>query len=325
VNFTPLSASPETLSNFFYKGKNTMHLCKECEKLIYMASFGFTKVPRDKRFLFVYIPQKVQDMLRINRNLRERRWITKDLLMESLVEVAKSIESSKADWALKNIYVVEVQVVGDAKSNIHTFSLSPELAKAMREKIEDYPKGLNPIFDLFLQYIYHRRSLYQMLYRIVSGYLYADSYKDIDTSTPEGRLIDFGRKGLYASFLYLINFQEVLNMERDVSKEVNWAFVEGKKLANAYRESLGGERASKKVETLSYRLLEAVRRKDADHFSQNLIRAYLEVEKPIPPVFLNALKEGGLERIAYAFLIGLNGKEGNLEPEGEAQEGLGQE
>jgi len=49
------------------------------------------------------------------------------------------------------------------------------------------------------------------------------------------------------------------------------------------------------------------------------------VEKPIPPVFLSAIKEEGLERIAYAFLIGLNGKEGIGEPNTETEDSLGEE
>ncbi|MEZ0361405.1 MAG: hypothetical protein ABWK04_05865 [Hydrogenobacter sp.] len=38
------------------------------------------------------------------------------------------------------------------------------------------------------------------------------------------------------------------------------------------------------------------------------MRAYKEIDRPVPETFLDALGEG-LERIAYAFLIGVNSKE----------------
>lgn len=323
VNFTPLSASPETLPNFFYNCRNTMYLCKECEILLYFACFGFTRV--NNRYLFVYMPDDIEKMLSVNRLVEERKWLSWDIVKESLVEVAKVVEGYKAEWTLKNIYVVEVQPAGEAKSNIHTFSLRPELAKALKERIEKYPPSLEPFFDLFLNYVYQGKSLYEMLYRILAGYFFRDRYKNINISTYEGRLVSFGSKGLWCNLLYLIKFQEVLNMQTNKDKEINWAFFEGRKLAEAYSISMGENRAKKKIETLSYRLLEAIRRKDIDHFSQNIIRAYLEVEKPVPQVFVNALKEGGLERIAYAFLIGLNGKEARGGPEEEIEPSLGKE
>ncbi len=323
VNFTPLSASPDNLPNFFYNGRNTMYLCKECEILFYFACFGFTRT--GGRYLFVYIPENIERMFSVNNALEKRRWISSDIIRESLVEVAKAVEEQRAEWTLKNIYVVEVQPVGDAKSNIHTFSLRPELAKALKDRIDKYPRSLEPLFDIFLSYAYQGKSLYEMLYRILSGYFFKDRYKNINTGTDEGRLVSFGSKGLWVSLLFFIKFQEVLNMQANKDREIKRAFFEGKKLAEAYTGSMGEDRAKKKIETLSYRLLEAVRRKDMDHFSQNVIRAYLEVEKPVPQVFLNALREGGLERIAYAFLIGLNGEEAKVGAEAEAEPSLGEE
>ena len=93
-----------------------------------------------------------------------------------------------------------------------------------------------------------------------------------------------------------------------VSKQINWAYSEGLALKEIYEQSMGKEKASRKVEGISYRLLDAVRRRDTDAFQQNLIRAYLEAEREIPYIFVEALKDGNFNRIAYAFLIGLNGK-----------------
>jgi CRISPR-associated protein Cas5t len=81
------------------------------------------------------------------------------------------------------------------------------------------------------------------------------------------------------------------------------AFNEGKKLKSHYIRSEGNQ---KKIEELTYKLLEAIRRKDQGYFSQNLIKAYLRVEKEIPYFFVEVLNDKNFSMIAYAFLMGLN-------------------
>jgi len=87
---------------------------------------------------------------------------------------------------------------------------------------------------------------------------------------------------------------------------INKAFRAGRELKKLYSEN---ERTQKKLEPLTYRLLEAVRRKDKEYFIHNLIRAYLEVEKEIPYFFKEALDDKNFSMIAYAFIIGLNSEE----------------
>lgn len=90
-----------------------------------------------------------------------------------------------------------------------------------------------------------------------------------------------------------------------IKKQIDWAFAEGKRVSETLKK-LYPDRFEKKIETASYRLLEAIRRRDTDAFAQNLIRLYLDVKKTIPKLFADALKEEHFNRIAYAFLIGLN-------------------
>ena len=93
-----------------------------------------------------------------------------------------------------------------------------------------------------------------------------------------------------------------------VEKQINWAYAEGLKIKESLEKRYGKERAERKREGISYRILDAIRRRDIDAFQQNLIRAYLEVEEEIPYIFVEALKDENFNRIAYAFLVGLNGK-----------------
>ncbi|MDQ7083115.1 MAG: type I-B CRISPR-associated protein Cas8b1/Cst1 [Aquificota bacterium] len=190
-----------------------------------------------------------------------------------------------------------------------------------------YPKTLNPVFSRFLEYLYSGRNLYGLLLEILYGYFHGEGLR----RSGRGRVSEALRVGMYlaggylpSSLLFLSKFQEVVEMKekKDVEKQVNWAYLEGLKLKESlYREL--GERAKDRIRSISYSILEAIRRRDTDAFQQNLIRAYLSVEKEIPYIFVEALKDGSFNRVAYAFLIGLNGQGREEEDGGETQEALG--
>ncbi len=313
TNFTPLTASPDTVENFFWEGRSNMYLCPECEIFLYFSAFGFHKTPMGT-YLFVYMPD-LENTKRINDLLRTETGL-KSFMDKTIVEASKIIEGRKAEWILRNIYIVEIEKVKDAQSNIYTLSMSQRLAKAIKENIGNYPKhkGFGDLFSIFLAYIYSGRSLYEFIYKILSGFFYRERYKKL-TKRRDIQLVKMGmnfKNYLPYSLTYFIKFQEVLDMEdkERISKQINWAYREGLTLKEIYEKSknIGKEKAKRKIEGISYRLLDAIRRRDTDAFQQNLIRAYLEVEREIPYIFVEALKDGSFNRIAYAFLIGLNGK-----------------
>ncbi len=309
TNFTPLAASLETVENFFWEGRSNMYLCPECEIFLYFSAFGFHRTPTGT-YLFVYLPdlestKRMNDILKVETNLRS-------FMNRTIFEASKILEGRKADWILRNIYIVEIEKVGDAQANVYTMSITLRLANAIKGNIESYPEVFKDLFEIFLDYIYSGRSLYEFIYKILSGFFYKQRYKKLKGR--DAKLISRGMKfkdSLPNSLIYFIKFQEVLNMEdrEKVNKQINWAYREGLALRDTYYKQMkDNKKASRKIEGISYRLLEAVRRRDTDVFQQNLIRAYLEAEKEIPYVFVEALKNGSFNRIAYAFLIGLNGK-----------------
>ncbi|SNZ16151.1 type I-B CRISPR-associated protein Cas8b1/Cst1 [Hydrogenobacter hydrogenophilus] len=307
TNFTPLAASPNTVENFFWNGKSNMYMCPECEIFMYFSAFAFQRTLRGT-YMFVYTPD-LRETFSLNDILAKEGSV--GIISKTILEVAKTVQQRKSEWVLRNIYIVEIEKVGDAQANIHTLSLSPRLASALKDLIKDYPKYMEGLFDLFIEYVYSGRSLYEFLWSVMSGFFFKNRYKNL-----QGRKSLLVKKGtsfkdyLPYGLLYFVKFQEVLNMEdKDkVNKQVNWAYAEGKSLWEAYTLGMGEERAKKKVEVLSYRILDAIRRKDIDAFQQNIIRAYLEVEKEIPYVFVEALRDRSFNRVAYAFLIGLNSK-----------------
>jgi CRISPR-associated protein Cas5 subtype I-B len=308
TNFTPLFASIEERRNLFW---DLIPICKECEFLLYFASAGFYKSAG--KYLFVYVPDDLLETYRMNMVLSTKKEIEQEKLgrVWSVVRYVLDLEKQKSSWVLQNIYFVEIEKVGNNPANIYSFHISPNLAKAIRELIDNYPKNLQGIFSEFLFYIYTGRSLYEFLFLLLSGFIRKDSYENLKGRTIEGKIVQAGKNMKYISqnLLFFINFQEVLNMNTQ-KDYINWAFWAGRELKKIYKEN---ESTQKKLEPLTYRLLEAIRRKDKEYFIHNLIRAYLEVEKEIPYLFKEALDDKNFSMIAYAFLIGLNSEEKSKE------------
>jgi CRISPR-associated protein Cas5t len=289
---------------------------------------GFYREPRG-RYLFVYYPDNLLETYRTNSGLSGREGIERDrsLGLWDIVRYTLEIERKRSEWVLENIYLVEIEKVGNTTANIYSFHIRPSLAKAIRHLIDKYPRHLRGILFEFLFYIYTGRSLYEFLFLLLFGYFYKKryfykkseenlkdatfykkKYENLKDATIDARIVQAGTEMDYlsSSLLFFINFQEVLNMnERNISF-TDRAFKAGRALKRLYNEN---ERSQKKLEALTYRLLEAVRRKDKEYFIHNLIRAYLEVEKEIPSFFKEALEDKNFSMIAYAFLIGLNSEE----------------
>lgn len=312
TTFTPLFASLEANRNFIW---NPIPVCKKCEFLLYFTSVGFYK--SSGKYLFVYIPDDLLETYRLNQILSTRKEIEQKKFgrVWDVIEHILKLEEQKSSWILENIYFVEIEMVGDATANVYSFHINPNLAWAIRQLISKYPKNLTSIFYDFLFYVYTGRSLYEFLFLLLSGFFKKDSYKNLKedskakTTTIEGRIAQAGADIEYlgSNLLFFINFQEVLNMneQKDYTK---WAFQAGRELKTLYEKNLSTS-AQKKLEPLTYRLLEAIRRRDKEYFIYSLIRAYLEVEKEIPYVFKEALDDKNFNMIAYAFLIGLNSEE----------------
>jgi len=326
-NFTPLFASLKTMGNFFW---DRIPICKECVISLFFSCISFVSSGSQKQ-IFIYIPQNLEETFRINTTMELRGDMRPPFY--SLTDKLVEDEIQKAEWVLESMYFVELET--KSKSNdvrIYSFHIPDRVAQAIRTEIKNYPEELESIFSEFMFYINTGKSLYDFLLYLLLGFFKKESYENLKDDTVDSRIVNAGKKmeiSKLERLLFFINFQEVLNMNEQRGY-IKQAFNEGKKLREYYITSEDNQEnleALKKLEGLTYKLLEAIRRKDKEYFIQNLIRAYLRVEKEIPCIFKEALYDENFNMIAYAFLIGLNcevrsrggqandeGEEGNSEP-----------
>ncbi len=213
MHFTPLGASIDTLTNFFWEGKPNLFLCFPCELIIYCAAFGFTKF--NGKYYFIDVPASIKEIKEVNdiwadyfsSNDKEKS------IKNSLIEILKKSENIKAKWSLNNISIIEIDPIIDNTSNIYNYSLSPEIAYAIRRRIQSYPSTLKNIYDIFIDYLYSKKPLYEMISYIVYGYISKEKLRSVGekklSKFQNGRLILEGMKLKRANdLLFFIKFQK---------------------------------------------------------------------------------------------------------------------
>jgi CRISPR-associated protein Cst1 len=90
-----------------------------------------------------------------------------------------------------------------------------------------------------------------------------------------------------------------------MEKQINSARYHGFELQQTYFR----KGKDKKVETIIYKSLSALKIKNSSRFADVLLNAYMTVNMPVPYVFVNALKsEDELCALGYAFVLGLKGE-----------------
>ncbi len=196
VHFTPLGSSPENLANLYWEGNPANFLCLPCELIVYCAAFGFTKV--GKGYFFINAPATIKEVVEMNEIWAEYIGQGKDRsFKESLIEILKRMERAKAKWTLQNISFIELSPSSENTFNIYSFNIPVETANAVRKMIESYPKSLRDVYDIFIDNIYSKKTLYDMVGDIVYGYLNRERLEGIDNrnlqKSPTGRLVLSGK------------------------------------------------------------------------------------------------------------------------------------
>ncbi|TAH60530.1 MAG: type I-B CRISPR-associated protein Cas8b1/Cst1 [Gottschalkiaceae bacterium] len=124
-----------------------------------------------------------------------------------------------------------------------------------------------------------------------------------------GELFKYKVNPYYLYVILIINTDYMggkmeLNQKDDFKKKVDLSRYFGLQLRKAYL----AKDNENKIESLSYRLLNAVKTKNSARFADILINSYMYVEKEIPSIFIDTLKDKDLlQSYGYGFLLGLQG------------------
>ncbi len=289
---------------------NDVAICDLC-KLVYSCLPAGFVYAYDKG-IFINSNTSIDDLLKTNRKLRDDVLKKDDgdyrsLTYKALVRAINEQHSSKIQYELQDIQIVRYEDKG-YKFNI----LSREVLKVIRESEKELNSLMNTgykegryyfsIYDIAIDRLLNNHNMFTLIHKLLM-YKITKS-QSIATYYYMGHIMN----------LILINVNYLKGVEdMDKVKEnkelVKKARAYGYYLRQEYLEK-DREADKNKIRGISYRLLNALKTRNAEMFMHNIITSYMYVGKTIPSKLTMALEsEEALGILGYAFVTGLNGGE----------------
>lgn len=289
---------------------NDVAICDLC-KLVYSCLPAGFVYAYDKG-IFINSNTSIDDLLKTNRKLRDDVLKKDDedyrsLTYKALVRAINEQHSSKIQYELQDIQIVRYEDKG-YKFNI----LSREVLKVIRESEKELNSLMNTgykegryyfsIYDIAIDRLLNNHNMFTLIHKLLM-YKITKS-QSIATYYYMGHIMN----------LILINVNYLKGVkDMDKVKEnkelVKKARAYGYYLRQEYLEK-DREADKNKIRGISYRLLNALKTRNAEMFMHNIITSYMYVGKTIPSKLTMALEsEEALGILGYAFVTGLNGGE----------------
>ena len=305
-NFIPLAISNDNSKNLFWNFNDKFPICPLCRLFLFWTPAGckkcFKRYMDDKcdyndtlYYGFVSTDGSLKELKAQNDNFMETS--KKDGLFETFLLDSIKQAHKISEWQLQNILYVEFNADYKSKnSKLNYFNIPTYLARFLKN---DY-KILEGITDI------NERM------RAFDSILKGNDLKHIIDS----KLRDTIKEKPYAlnNTMNLIKLRNYIkqykkgckNVDITIKKRIDALYFQGIEVANVYRQKNNANQLS----GISYRLLNAVKADNKKEFMDTIIRIYMSIEKDIPMLFLEIMKEEKLDfaEIAHSFITGLNSK-----------------
>lgn len=295
-------------SSHFWNLNGDAYICPVCNLLYSCLPLGFTTIKG--KGLFINNNQNINCLEQSNIvNVKYENESLEEIEQLSYLNIVNSMEQynvNNLDKEFENIQIIKIDSNNDRRP--YSFNmLSPRLMKIIylhrkklntlikvRVKITD--KYYINLYDEVIKGLYDGKNLFGLIADLVTLYLNG-SFKGIN----------------YIYKILQINSSVTGGKEMRLD-DINMFNSYGLKLREVY-VSKGSEG---KLSGITYRLLNALKTKDSAKFMETLINSYMYMKLKIPSEFSKGLKDDDLlQNIGYAFLIGLQGENGNGKDNGE--------
>lgn len=299
-----VNKKPSHIWNF----TNDVAICDLCKLVYSCLPAGF--VYAYDRGIFINSNTSVKDLLKVNRKLRDDLLKKDDnnyrsLTYRALVNAINEQHSSKIQYELQDIQIARYE------NERYRFNiLSKQVLKVIRESKKELNSLMNTgykegrfyfnIYDITIDRLLNNHNMFTLIHKLLM-YKITKS-QSIATYYHMGHVMN----------LILINVNYLKGVE-DVDKlKENRQLVEKARAYGYYlrQEYLKKDRDAdkNKIRGISYRLLNALKTRNAEMFMHNIITSYMYVGKTIPSKLTMTLEsEEALGTLGYAFVTGLNG------------------
>jgi len=310
--------NPDSL-NFSWNFKPILPICEMCE-LIYLCYFaGLSSFSRNNGEVYYFVNRdtSIKELYRANNLLEQILQLGREesFLVEFFTQLILETEKIKAEYTLKNIAVIELDLHSEVlPPKVYSFNISDEKARYIKDNHQELKKLSRKYYKIKdeIRYV-----LIELLDKILENSL---NYGYLDKLL---RLYLYSEKSEYKIGFNIYDLQElnglIYKFERRIfsrretmeDKELWYIYHKGKELS----QMLKNANAENKITSIAYKLLNALKVGDVNQFMDTIMRIYLSYEIEIPSTFVKMMGDKEIFfPVGYSFLNGLleREKEGNI-------------
>jgi CRISPR-associated protein Cst1 len=286
-----------------------IEICPICELVYYCIPAGFVTVYG--KGLFINSNTSLKDLIDLNTVVRTEVLKTLDenirgsLTYRALITAINKQDISRTQYKLQDVQIIRYE------NNRYRFNiLSKDLLRVIRDSQKDLEALMNAyyregrtsfnIYDIAIDRLFNNYNMFTLIHKLL---MYKLTESDsITTYYNMNHVMNLN----YININYLkgVEGMEKVKENRAIVKD---ARTYGYHLRKKYLEK-DKEADKTKIRGISYRMLNALKTRNAEMFMHNVITSYMYIGEEIPSKLTMALEsEEELGIIGYAFVTGLNG------------------
>jgi CRISPR-associated protein Cst1 len=309
TGFSPIFGLNKDAVNFTWNFNTKLPSCDICEIVYFCYFAGLTEL--NGKYYFVNLDDSVESLMLANDLFKEElEKSPENPFIDFFTEYLLRIKKSQAKYILSNINFLETELK-ETLPKVFSFNIDYKTAEFI-EKNHENLKSLSKSFFMlpdktrvyilteFLNLILKKDLNYGLLYKIFKS---ATQDKAYVSNYNLQRLI----------IMYLLYKQKVGGKEMGLEEKSLWAMhKQGQDLLKRLKEG----NAENKIQSIAYKLLNALKIGDVNQFMDVMMRVYMAYDLEVPGLLIKALQDkDNFYLLGYSFLNGLLEKENKLQEE----------
>jgi CRISPR-associated protein Cst1 len=321
TGFSTIFGLNEDATNFLWDFNPKIPACEVCE-IIYLCSFAaLTKI--NGKYYFVNQDNTIESLfigagrfeLELKKDREEK--LGDFLFVKFIADLLIQSKKLQSQYIIQNINFIEVEIkkapMSERKfAKVFNFNIDRSTAEFIKENHDNlkslsksyfiFPDDKTRVYILmeFLNSVLKKDLSYGLLYKIFRSKIKDKAY--------------IGRNNLMKLIhLHLLYFKKMGGKKMALKENHLWVMhMQGQDLLARLKQG----NAENKVQSIAYKLLNALKVGDTGQFMDVLIRVYIAYNLKVPGLVLKAMQDkDNFYLLGYSFLSGLLGEKYNTQEE----------